>query len=136
MESASLFINGQANMEYRILTPDKKEKWIFSNCQIIKDENGRQIQFGNGEKLFACANCRYMANADHNASINLHHIFKDNNAVFSYKDYANKNKEEKQKIIDNLEGILRPHLQKMHFTTKKERSLDVPEHPLDVPFFG
>ena len=40
MESASLFINGKANMEYRILTPDKKEKWIFSNCQIIKDENG------------------------------------------------------------------------------------------------
>lgn len=111
-----------------------KCKGLGRRYSIIKDENGRQIQFGNGEKLFACANCRYMANADHNASINLHHIFKDKDAVGFYKDYANKNEEEKQKIIDNLEAILRPHLQKMHFTTKKERSLDVPEHPLDVPF--
>ncbi len=39
-ESAKLFEQGETNLEYRILTPDKKVKWIYSNTKILKDDQG------------------------------------------------------------------------------------------------
>ncbi len=39
-ESEALFITGQTNLEYRIVTPDGKVKWIFSNTRIINNEKG------------------------------------------------------------------------------------------------
>lgn len=39
-ETERLPVDGKTNLEYRIVTPDHQIKWIFSNNQIIKDNNG------------------------------------------------------------------------------------------------
>lgn len=39
-ESEALFTLGQTNLEYRILTPNNKVKWIYSNTRVLKNENG------------------------------------------------------------------------------------------------
>ena len=39
-ESEALFITGQTNLEYRIVTASNKVKWIYSNTKILKNENG------------------------------------------------------------------------------------------------
>jgi|GEM_PF-5378529 len=39
-ESENLFITGQTNLEYRIVTPANKTKWIYSKTKIIKNESG------------------------------------------------------------------------------------------------
>jgi len=39
-ESEALFTLGQTNLEYRILTPHNKVKWIYSNTRVLKNENG------------------------------------------------------------------------------------------------
>ena len=42
-ETESLFITGQTNLEYRIITPSNKIKWIYSKTKIIKNESGIPI---------------------------------------------------------------------------------------------
>lgn len=42
-ESENLFITGQTNLKYRIITPSNKIKWISSKTKIIKNESGIPI---------------------------------------------------------------------------------------------
>jgi PAS domain S-box-containing protein len=39
-ESEGLFTTGQNNLEYRIVTPDNKVKWIYSKAKLLNNENG------------------------------------------------------------------------------------------------
>ena len=39
-ESEALFVTGQTNLEYRIVTPDNKVKWIYSKAKLLNNENG------------------------------------------------------------------------------------------------
>ncbi len=39
-ETEALFTDGHTNLEYRIVTPDNKIKWIYSNTRVLKNENG------------------------------------------------------------------------------------------------
>lgn len=39
-ESEALFVTGQTNLEYRIITASNKIKWIYSNTKILKNEEG------------------------------------------------------------------------------------------------
>jgi len=39
-ESEALFITGQTNLEYKIITGSNKVKWIFSNTKVLKNEEG------------------------------------------------------------------------------------------------
>jgi PAS domain S-box-containing protein len=39
-ESEALFSTGQNNLEYRIVTPDNKVKWIYSKAKLLNNENG------------------------------------------------------------------------------------------------
>jgi PAS domain S-box-containing protein len=39
-ESEAIFTLGQTNLEYRIVTPNNKVKWIYSNKRVLKNENG------------------------------------------------------------------------------------------------
>jgi len=94
---------------------------------IGRDEKTGQaeIRFGFVEKLFACPNsdCGYLANADHNASVNLHRRFAlDDKAVAGYAEHRVKGDDERTKEIADIEARLRPRLRLKH-------SLDGP-----VPF--
>jgi len=73
------------------------------------------IQFGFVEKLFACPSCQYMANADHNASVNLHRrMVLDDKAVVAYNSFREKNKTDQATEIERIENILRPRLRLKH----------------------
>jgi PAS domain S-box-containing protein len=39
-ESEALFVTGQTNLEYKIITGSNKVKWIFSNTKVLKNEEG------------------------------------------------------------------------------------------------
>ena len=39
-ENEQLFITGELNLEYRIVTQNNQIKWIYSNTKIIKNDNG------------------------------------------------------------------------------------------------
>jgi PAS domain S-box-containing protein len=39
-ESEALFVTGQTNLEYRIITGSNKVKWIFSNTKVLNNEHG------------------------------------------------------------------------------------------------
>jgi transposase len=90
---------------------------------IVRDTTtGRpMIRYGWVEKLFACKACGYRANADHNASINLHHVFagEQMTAFYEWRDLPEL---AKRKVLEDLDAALLPHLQSEH-------SL-----PLDTPF--
>lgn len=79
------------------------------------------IRFGWVEKLFACPSCGYRANADHNASVNLHHVFAGESmeAFYSWRDRSDRDRE---KAVADIDATLLPLLQREH-------SL-----PLDTPF--
>lgn len=47
----------------------------FSAVRDPVTKKGGQLKFERGGKMFACPQCGYMANADHNASVNLHKRF-------------------------------------------------------------
>jgi len=77
------------------------------------------IVFGWVEKLFACP-CGYRANADHNASVNLHRKFAMGAvAVESYSVFKKKNDKEQCDIIRNLQRSLLPQLKAMHRLTNR-----------------
>jgi len=76
-----------------------------------------EIRFGFVEKLFACpaCGCGYRANADHNASVNLHRRFAlDDKAVAAYAAFRQKSKGEQTKEIARIEDTLRPRLRLEH----------------------
>ncbi|MFN5627850.1 MAG: PAS domain S-box protein [Bacteroidota bacterium] len=39
-ESEAIFTLGHTNLEYRIVTPNNKVKWIYSNKRVLKNEDG------------------------------------------------------------------------------------------------
>jgi len=82
------------------------------------DQSGRpELRFGWVEKLFACPNpdCRYRANADHNASVNLHRRFLlDDAAVKAFLEWKGKPKEGQEQAIRHVEEALRGELPRMH----------------------
>jgi PAS domain S-box-containing protein len=39
-ESEALFVTGQTNLEYKIITGSNKVKWIYSNTKVLKNEEG------------------------------------------------------------------------------------------------
>jgi len=67
-----------------------------------------EIQFGLVEKLFACAQCNYRANADHNASVNLHRTLAQRDALQSY--FVS----DRDGICAEIEVKLLPLLRKSH----------------------
>jgi transposase len=74
-----------------------------------------EIHFGFVEKLFACPSCGYLANADHNASVNLHRRFAlDDKAVAGYAAHRQKGDNERTKEIADIEERLRPRLRLKH----------------------
>ncbi len=76
---------------------------------------GLDIRFGWVEKLFACAGCGYHANADHNASVNLHRaFFEGNNAMARFFAWKNESEKQKREIVAALERDLRDPLRKLH----------------------
>jgi transposase len=82
------------------------------------------IKFGQVEKLFACPDCGYRANADHNASVNLHHVFADGSDGMAAAFYAWRNlpPDARKTAIETLENALVHQLQHEH------------NLPLDSPF--
>jgi IS605 OrfB family transposase len=75
----------------------------------------KDIRFGFVEKLFACPSCEYMANADHNASVNLHRRFVlDTEAVAAYEEYRRLTKEAQREALDKIENMLAPKLRTKH----------------------
>jgi hypothetical protein len=75
------------------------------------------LRFGWVEKLFACPSpdCRYRANADHNASVNLHRRFLlEDAAVKAFLEWKAKSKKEQEQAIRHIEETLRGNLLRMH----------------------
>jgi transposase len=89
-----------------------------------RDTGKPVIRFGWVEKLFACAECGYRANADHNASVNLHHVFADGSETMAAAFYAWKklSADARKNAVEALDSTLLHQLQHEH-------SL-----PLDSPF--
>ena len=83
---------------------------------VPNDQTGLpELRFGWVEKLFACPSCGYRANADHNASVNLHRRFLlEDGAVDSFRSWKNKTKKEQEEEIRKIEGKLRNNLLVMH----------------------
>ena len=96
---------------------------------IVRNDENHQpdIKFGWVEKLFACHICGYRANADHNASVNLHRKFLFGEAAvaafFAWSNQSDAAK--KRQDIDELDEQLRNPLREMH-------RISIPE--LDSPF--
>lgn len=90
---------------------------------IVRDDSGRPvIRFGQVEKLFACPACDYDANADHNASVNLHHAFVDGDAMGAYRAFRDLSDADRKSRVAEIEAELLPTLQRRH------------RLPLDTPF--
>ena len=84
------------------------------SVRLVGTDRHPDISFGWVEKLFACR-CGYRANADHNASINLHRKFAIGAvAVQSYTAFKRKNEKEQCDVISDLERNLLSELQMMH----------------------
>jgi len=84
---------------------------------IGRDQKGArpEIQFGFVEKLFACPNCGYRANADHNASVNLHRRFVvDDKAVAAFATFKRGSQHEQHKVVADIEDTLRARLRLTH----------------------
>lgn len=72
------------------------------------------VRFGWVEKLFACS-CGFCANADYNASVNLHRKFLlGDNAVRGFYIWKNLTEPERTKALEELEAVLRELLSRKH----------------------
>ncbi len=82
---------------------------------IRHDDSSRQdIRLGPVEALFACR-CGYRANADHNASINLHRRFLlGDQAVAAFNEWHAKSETDRRAALERLEAELLPSLRGMH----------------------
>ena len=84
--------------------------WRYS---VRKDPESRlrDIQFGIVEKLFACPDCGYRANSDHNASVNLHRRFLfGEKAIESFRKLKDLPAVDKERAVKAIEDRLRPVL--------------------------
>ena len=72
------------------------------------------IKFGPVEKLFACPDCGYRANSDHNASVNLHRVYAKPSWVQSFRDYTKLTKSKQRERRNELESQLQSSLASMH----------------------
>jgi hypothetical protein len=84
---------------------------------IQKSEETRKpaIHFGFVEKLFACPVCGYRANADHNASVNLHRRLAQVPGAFARWDELRSTSKDMQRTQwEEMEAKLLPSLEKMH----------------------
>jgi transposase len=76
-----------------------------------------QIRFGFVEKLFACPNdrCNYRANADHNASVNLHRrLAQGDAAVKAWYEWKALPDADRAGAIRSIEAALGPRLRETH----------------------
>jgi len=74
-----------------------------------------EIHFGFVEKLFACPECDYRANADHNASVNLHRRLAQVPGAFEkWEELQSMSKDQQRTRWEKIEAKLLPSLQKMH----------------------
>src|SRR5208337_3990895 len=74
-----------------------------------------EIQFGEVEKLFACPQCGYRANADFNASINLHRRFAQVREAFAgWDELMVLPKNRRRERREQIEAELLPRLQRLH----------------------
>jgi len=81
----------------------------------INEETGkREIHFGYVEKLFACPNCGYCANADHNASVNLHRRFLIDDALKNYYEFKKLPEKKQKEAIAAIENSLKEKLSTIH----------------------
>lgn len=84
------------------------------SIRVDKETHSPDIHFGWVEKLFACR-CGYSANANHNASINLHRRFLlGDPAVQAYAVFRSKTEREQRAMLARIEGELLPTLRRMH----------------------
>ena len=86
---------------------------------IVRDRltGDQTIRFGFVEKLFACpdAKCGYRANADHNASVNLHRRFVlGDAAVKAFEDCYRRPESERKSASADIESQLLPRLRVEH----------------------
>jgi hypothetical protein len=96
------------------------------SIRLNKETHHPDIHFGWAEKLFACR-CGYSANADHNASVNLHRRFVlGYAAVQAYADFRTKTEAEQRAILSNIEGELLPRLRQMHGIKVAELATEAP----------
>lgn len=95
---------------------------------VTRDEQTRkpEIRFGWVEKLFACPICGYRANADHNASVNLHRVFLEgSSAMVQFFTWKNGCEKDRQKAIEDVESGLRNALRESH---------RCPPYDMETPF--
>lgn len=96
---------------------------------IARDDQTRKpvVRFGWVEKLFACPNPEcpgrdpkrpdqpFTCNADHNASVNLHRRFvMDDKAVRAFFEWRAKAESERNRLLGEIDGTLRPQLESLH----------------------
>ena len=81
---------------------------------IGRENNQREIRFGYVEKLFACPNCGYCANSDHNASVNLHRRFLIEDAFKNYYDWSKLSEKKRKEKIETIENSLKERLITLH----------------------
>jgi len=73
------------------------------------------IHFGLVEKLFACPKCNYRANADHNASVNLHRRFhNDGLALKSFAEFRALSDQDRLRSIEQIDAKLLEPLRELH----------------------
>lgn len=95
---------------------------IGRRYSIVPGVDGRPaVRFGWVEKLFACPSCGYRANADHNASVNLHRKFVLGDSFIANPEDArvlwSKVRTERDARIAGIDAALVPQLERMHGLT-------------------
>jgi hypothetical protein len=85
------------------------------SIQRDRDSGYADIRFGFVEALFACPHCGYRANADHNASINLHRRFLlGEAAIRGFKEWQQGSRQERADTVRRIEESLVAPLRLMH----------------------
>jgi transposase len=93
------------------------------SIRYSENTNCADVEFGFVEKLFACL-CGYRANADHNASVNLHRRFGlGNDAVRAFSRFS---RQQRQQWVSMLETALRPGLRRIHDLKRAALSAGTP----------
>ena len=109
-----------------IFVPSFGTSQVCSRCgalgrrySIRRTDGASMIHFGFVEKLFACQECGYRANSDHNASVNLHRRFADDDAVKSFVEFRALPDAKRRELYSSFEDKLLPSLLEMHSLVEK-----------------
>ena len=74
-----------------------------------------EIHFGFVESLFACPQCGYRANSDHNASVNLHRRFiLGESAIQSFRTWQRLSGKGRLQRLQDIEASLLENLRSEH----------------------